>query len=74
MDFGYHIHYHLVVAINRLEVKEIPKELMFDDLWGQITNVQFVKKSVRGYLMKELNHNDAKILNRRQYSISSKLV
>jgi len=74
MDFGYHIHYHLVVAIDRLEVKEMPKELIFDDLWGQITNVQFVKKSVRGYLMKELNHNDAKILNRRQYSISSRLV
>jgi hypothetical protein len=74
MDFGYHIHYHLVVAIDRLKIDKIPKELKFDDLWGQRTDVQFVKKSVRRYLMKELNHNDAKLLNRRQYSISSKLV
>jgi len=74
MDFGYHIHYHLIVAIDRLEVEKMPDELKFNDLWGQRTDVQFVRKSIRGYLTKELNHNDAKILNRRQYSISSKLV
>lgn len=74
MEFGYHIHYHLIIAIDRLEVKKMPDKLKFDDIWGQRTDVEFVRKSVRGYLMKELNHNDAKILERRQYSISSKLV
>lgn len=74
MDFGYHIHYHLVVAIDRLEVYKMPEKLKFDDLWGQRTDVEFVKKSVRRYLMKELNHNDAKLWQRRQYSISGKLI
>lgn len=74
MEFGYHIHYHLVVAIDRLNVKKIPAELKFEDLWGQRTGVAFIYKSVRGYLMKELGKSDAKLLNKRAYSISRKLI
>ena len=74
MEFGYHIHYHLVVAIDRLNVKEMPKGLKLEDLWGQRTDVQFVKYSVRRYLTKELNKSDAKLLNKRAYSISRKLI
>ena len=74
MEFGYHIHYHLVVAIDRLNVKEMPAELKFDDLWGQRTGVAFVKYSVRRYLTKELNKSDAKLLNRRSYSRSGKFI
>lgn len=77
MDTGYHIHYHLVVAIDRLNIrgKEMPAELKFEELWGQRTDVEFVKYSVRRYLTKELGKgSDAKLINRRSYSISRKLI
>jgi hypothetical protein len=73
MESGYHIHYHLVVAIKRLQVSKIPEELKFNDLWGQRTGVEFIKKSVRSYLSKYLYKSDAKILGRRAYSISRHL-
>lgn len=73
MDGGFHIHYHLVVAIARLNVKEIPEELKFQDLWGQRTGVEFIKRSVRGYLSKYLYKSDAKLLSRRAYAISRTL-
>ena len=34
MDGGYHIHYHLVIATDRVRVKDIPSPLKFEDLWG----------------------------------------
>ena len=74
MEFGYHIHYHLVIAIDRVNVKKIPPELKFEKLWGQRTGVAFVYKGVRAYLCKELNKSDAKLLGRRSYSISRKLI
>lgn len=74
MESGYHIHYHLVVAVKRIRVKEIPKELKFQDLWGQRTGVEFITKSIRGYLSKYLYKSDAKLIGKRAYSISRKLV
>lgn len=74
MEFGYHIHYHLVVAIDRLNIKKIPAGLKFEDLWGQRTGVAFVYKSVRAYLCKELNKSDAKLLNKRSYSMSRRFI
>jgi len=65
MQSGFHIHYHLVVATDRLNVKKIPDQLKFEDLWGQRTGVEFIKKSVRGYLSKYLYKSDGKILYRR---------
>jgi hypothetical protein len=73
MEVGYHLHYHLVVAIDRLNVKEIPRELKFEDLWGQRTGVEFIKKSIRAYLSKYLYKSDGKLLRHRSYSISRKL-
>ena len=73
METGYHIHYHLVVAIDRLRVEEMPKELKFEDLWGQRTQVEFIKKSIRAYLSKYLYKSDAKIIGKRSYSISRNL-
>jgi len=71
MEFGYHIHYHLVVAIDRVSVKKIPPGLKLEKLWGQRTDVQFVRKTVKGYLNKELNKtNSAKLLGKRSYSRS----
>lgn len=49
---GFHVHYHLVVAVDRINVrgKKIPDELKMDEVWGQSTNVQIVKKNIRSYL------------------------
>lgn len=73
MQSGYHIHYHLVVAVDRFNIQRIPNELKFEDLWGQRTGIEFIKKSVRSYLSKYLYKSDAKILGRRSYAISRKL-
>jgi hypothetical protein len=74
MESGYHLHYHFVVAIDRIYVKEIPEKLKFEDLWGQRTGVEFIKKSIRAYLSKYLYKSDARILSRRSYAISRKLI
>ena len=69
-----HIHYHFIVAIDRFEVKKIPEELKFQDLWGQRTGVEFIRKSVKSYLTKYLYKSDKKIIGKRSYAISRKLV
>lgn len=69
-----HIHYHLIVAVDRYEVKEIPNQLKFDDLWGQLTNVEFIRKSIKSYLMGYLYKSDKKIIGKRSYAISRKLL
>jgi len=73
MITGYHIHYHLVVAIDRVTWLNIPKRLKFEDLWGQRTGVGFIEKSIRSYLKKELVKSNAKILRKRMYGISQNL-
>ena len=73
MDGGYHIHYHFVVAVDRMRVKKIPGELKFEDLWGQRTGVEFITKTIKGYLSKYLYKSEAKLLGKRSYSISRKL-
>jgi hypothetical protein len=74
MDSGYHIHYHLVVAVDRMRVKGIPEALKFEDLWGQRTGVEFITKSIRRYLSKYLYKSEAKLLGKRSYSISRKMI
>jgi hypothetical protein len=74
MESGFHIHYHLVVAIDRLNVKEIPDELKFEDLWGQRTGVEFIKKGVKAYLSAYLYKSDGRLLHKRSYAISRKLL
>jgi hypothetical protein len=74
LDGGYHIHYHLVVAVDRVRITEIPEALKFEDLWGQRTGVEFITKSIRRYLSKYLYKSDAKLLGKRSYSISRKLL
>jgi hypothetical protein len=73
MQGGFHVHYHLVVAINRVYWKEMPPELLFDDLWGQDTRVEFITKTIRGYLSKYLSKSNVKILGRHHYAISRNL-
>jgi hypothetical protein len=69
-----HVHYHLVLAIDRIRVKEIPEKMKLEGLWGQRTGVEFIKKSVKAYLTKYLYKGDARVLGCRTYAISRKLV
>lgn len=57
---GFHPHYHLVIACDRINVKGkgIPDELKLDDVWGQQTNVEFVKKNIRSYLGSYMGKNN----------------
>jgi len=68
-----HIHYHFIVAIDRIRWKKIPDELKFEDLWGQRTGVEFIIKGIKCYLTKYLYKSDARILGKRSYSISRHL-
>jgi len=47
-----HWHYHLAIAINRVKWKEIPKRFFFERLWGQRTEINFVKKNIKYYMSK----------------------
>lgn len=69
---NFHVHYHLCVAIDRLAVNKMPKALMFEKLWGQRTQVTFVKKSVRRYLSKYLAKDSYRAIGFRSYGKSSK--
>ena len=71
---GYHVHYHLIIATNRVFISKIPDRLRLETLWGQRTQVEFIKKSIRSYLGKYINKSDCKMLTRRNYAISRKLL
>jgi len=47
-----HWHYHLAIAINRVKWKEVPKRFFFERLWGQRTEINFVKKNIKYYMSK----------------------
>jgi len=74
MEGGYHLHYHLVIVVNRVNIDKIPDELKMDDLWGQLTNVEFIKYTIKGYLSKYLYKTDAKVCSKRRYGVSRKFI
>lgn len=74
IEGGWHVHEHIVVAIKRVKWKTIPERLKFNDIWGQRTGVEFVRKGVKCYLSKYLYKSDAKLLGKRSYAISRKLL
>lgn len=59
---GLHFHYHLCIATSRMNLKnkKIPELLKFDKLWGQRTEIDFVKKNVRHYMAKYFAKNNAR--------------
>jgi len=69
-----HIHYHLVVAIDRVLWSKIPKELKLENLWGQRTGVEFIKKGIKSYLGKYLYKSETRILFKRSYAVSRKFI
>jgi hypothetical protein len=69
-----HWHYHLCVAVDRLKFRRIPDELKFEDLWGQRTGIEFVKKDVRHYMAKYFAKENARVLGSRAFGSSRKLI
>ncbi|MEA2054282.1 MAG: hypothetical protein U9O96_04085, partial [Candidatus Thermoplasmatota archaeon] len=70
MAGGYHVHYHLIIATDRVGVQTIPEELKLESIWGQRTGVEFVKYSIRKYLSKYLTKENESMLQQRNYGIS----
>ena len=78
---NYHFHYHLCIAIDRMNLKgkQIPTELKFEHIWNRRTQIQFVKKNIRNYLSQyfaknrwRLSDEDGKVF--RNYGMSNKLI
>jgi len=69
----YHQHYHIAIATKRVYFRKLPKWIKFDDLWGQGTSIEFIRKSVRGYLGKYIGKsNIGRLMNYRTYGRSQK--
>jgi hypothetical protein len=69
-----HYHFHLCISIDRVNWKTIPERMKFDDLWGQRTQIDFVKKNVRHYMAKYFAKCDARIIGKRSYGKSNKFL
>jgi len=69
-----HWHYHVCICIDRKKFDRIPKLIKFDNIWGQRTEIDFVKKNVRHYLAKYFAKNNARVIGARSYGISRKLL
>ena len=67
-----HWHYHLAIAIDRIEVSSIPEEIKLDGLWGQRTGVEFVRKNLRHYMAKYFAKQNARVIGLRSYGKSNK--
>jgi hypothetical protein len=68
-----HWHYHLAVATKRVYWKQIPKWAKVDDLWGRRTGIEFIRKSIGGYLGKYIGKdNIGRIVSFRSYGKSRK--
>jgi hypothetical protein len=67
-----HAHYHLCLAVDRMQLKNgnIPKQLKFNKIWGQRTEIDFVKKNVRNYLSKYFAKNNYRLQGYYSYGIS----
>lgn len=67
------IHYHVCIIVDYIDLrnKKIPDFLKPDNgLWGSLTRVEFIKKSVKNYLMNYLRKEIPNVYNTRTYGIS----
>jgi hypothetical protein len=62
-----HWHYHLAISINRVNWKTIPKNLLFERLWGQRTEIDFVKKNIKHYMAKYFAKSNYRIEGMMSY-------
>jgi hypothetical protein len=65
-----HWHYHLCIAIDRVKWKKIPERYKFENIWGQRTQIDFVKKNVKYYMSKYFAKSNYRIEGKRSYGIS----
>ena len=71
---GFHLHYHLVIALDRIEIEKFPEKMKLSALWGQRVQVQFIKKSLKSYMSKYLYKSEGKVNGYRSYQVSQKLL
>lgn len=64
-----HFHYHLAVAIDRLNVRGagLPKWLKLESAWGCRTGVEFVRKDIRHYMAKYFAKHNSRIIGIRSF-------
>lgn len=74
LEYGIHWHYHLCIAIDRVKWKKIPKQLKFESVWGQRTEIDFVKKNIKHYMAKYFAKHSARVEGLRSYGKSSKYI
>lgn len=74
LDYGIHWHYHMCIAIDRVNWKKIPKQLKFESVWGQRTQIDFVKKNIKHYMAKYFAKHNARVEGFRSYGKSSKYI
>jgi hypothetical protein len=70
-------HYHLAVALDRrltIKGKQLPKKLMLESLWGQRTEVEFVRENVRHYMAKYFAKHNARVIGSRSYGRSRRFL
>lgn len=70
-------HYHLAVALDRrltIKGKQLPKKLMLESLWGQRTEVEFVRDNVRHYMAKYFAKHNARVIGSRSYGRSRRFL
>ena len=67
-----HWHYHLCLAIDRINFTSIPDEIKLDGLWGQRTGVEFVRKNLRHYMAKYFAKQNARVIGLRSYGKSNR--
>lgn len=67
-----HFHYHICLCIDRVKWSTIPERMKFENLWGQRTEIDFVKKNIRHYMAKYFAKCDARVIGKRSYGKSNK--
>jgi hypothetical protein len=67
-----HLHYHICFGIGRINIKgkKLPEWLKLDELWGQSTQVEFIKRNVRHYMAKYFAKNQFRAIGYKSFGIS----
>jgi hypothetical protein len=68
-----HAHYHVGIAVDRMNLKKIPKQMKFNGIWGQRTEIDFIKKNVKHYLAKYFAKHNSRLEGYRSYGMSKNL-
>lgn len=67
-----HWHYHVCFAVDRVSWSKIPQWMKFNNLWGQRTGIEFVRKNVKHYMAKYFAKHQYRVIGQRSYGRSRK--